>query len=92
MPSLKQLKSFRSLTNRTNILLQNSSEVILKRLEKFVLMCNGYNKIKPIILAKGISTMLPQNIALDEEHGNAQFRPHLGSTKRVKEQPVNIKS
>lgn len=84
MPSLKHLKSFNKFKQRTSYIFQSGSEKLTNHFEKLLLVCHEYKKVKPIILSKGIATMLPASLILDDDstyEKQPQFRPCLGSRK-----------
>lgn len=90
MPGIKPMKSLRKLHRQSSKWISNGTEILSNKFQKFKIVCNGYNKMQPIILSKSITTMLPKSIIQDEElttnddHGQMHresFQPCLGSHK-----------
>lgn len=82
MPSLNHFKSLKKLKRKGYKLISNGTELITNKFERIMIVCNGYNKIQPIVFSRGVSTMLPNSIVLNEiPNSNDPFRPGFGSKK-----------
>lgn len=82
MPSLNHFKSLKKLKRKGYKLISNGTELITNKFERIMIVCNGYNKIQPIVFSRGVSTMLPNSIVLNEiPNSNDPFRAGFGSKK-----------
>lgn len=83
MPTLSHIKSLKKIKRKGFQLISNGSEIISNKFERLMLVCNGYNKIQPIRFSRGVSTMLPKSIILNEvTNTDDPFRPGFGSQKK----------
>lgn len=78
--SLKHnMQSLRKFKDKSHAWIVSKSDVIAVKIERLMIMCNGYNKIQPVRLSRGVATMVPETTLVRQEQ--CQFRPCLGSRR-----------
>lgn len=59
------------------------TDVVAIKIERLMIMCNGYNNIQPVRLSRGVATMVPHTTLMQQDQaGQYQFRPCLGSRRK----------
>lgn len=69
--------------NKSKNWLINATNKIARKIGKMRTVCKGYNQIQPRILARSVTSMLPNSSSsmLDDTNYYDQFTPSLGSMK-----------
>lgn len=75
--------SFRKFKDKGRAWIAAKTDAVAIKIERLMIMCNGYNKIQPVRLSRGVATMVPETTLMRQDHQTAQyqFRPCLGSRR-----------
>lgn len=75
--------SLRKFKDKGRAWIAAKTDVVAIKIERLMIMCNGYNKIQPVRLSRGVATMVPQtSLMRQDQSAQYQFRPCLGSRRR----------
>lgn len=85
MPTIRNRQVFTNYwpDNKSKNWLINATNIITQKIDKMRTACKGYNKIQPRILARSVTSMLPNSSTsmVDDTNYYDQFTPSLGSKK-----------